>query len=732
MSADRRVACAGAYRTSRNVWGAVLLGVAVCGAYATYAADQAAQATGLRGVLPAEVPVDLTATIGTLPENWSAWGEALSAELATLYEQTDADVAAQRAAIAALQGRLKTIEKSLGDSRYKSLSSTLVSLHGALRRRVDLAQAALETLEAGPGIREARIDGARKEVARATAALDRHFASIKGGASWDKYLQLDEVRSQLGDEARSVVTLAGVQSKLKGRTQLADARVRSFMDDSRIVAYERSVDDYLAALGAAAPAANSPELRKSLGELLSAVEDYEAGATAATAGAVRSAFESVRGRAPDGGDAISDALRKHYLNYNLKVVATEGLLNKIVGQRRQESGRVIDCILGANVSGWQTTVTDAGIDLRPSAGVAQFDITASGHVASNTVGVTDQAQIYTHGNHYFRAEKRVLFNGQNFWTQAARIGVNANNTTVGADTNINFPILKGIARNIAMNEAENKRPESEAIARSRVQDNVLPKFNSEVDKEFGLNGSFNQELAERRAALDDERLAPDAEVWSSTDTELKLSSRVMGSGDLGGSEPNPMLVWSRGATILAHESLMNNAADRFDIKGQALSDDDLKARLETNLTKLLGREVKFKDDDQQDAETKAQLLVFDAHDPLRFKVVDGELRVTLRVGVRQPGKDDIPTQVVTVPVRFSVDDKNVVVDRGNVQVSAMERAPSAAEQLARAGVIRKKIEAAFPRRELDRVATLERDNRKASVYVTRIKALDGWLSVTFE
>jgi hypothetical protein len=328
----------------------------------------------------------------------------------------------------------------------------------------------------------------------------------------------------------------------------------------------------------------------------------------------------------------------------------------------------------------------------------------------------------------------VLFNGQTFWTQAARIGVNANNNTVGADTNIHFPLLSGIARGVAMREAENKRPESEAIARSRVQDNVLPKFNSEVDKEFGVNGSLNRQWTERRAALTEEQLNPDAETISTTESELKISSRVMGAGELGGSEPNALLFWSRGVTILAHESLMNNAADRFDIKGQALSDEELKARLEQNLTKLLGREVKFKEkeDDQQDAETKAQLLVFDPHDPLRFKVADGELRVTLRVGIRQPGKDDIPTQVVTVPVRFAVDAKNVVVDRGNVQVSAMERAPSAAEQLARAGVIRKKIEAAFPRREIDRVATIERDNRKTNAAVTRIKALDGWLSVTFE
>ena len=46
--------------------------------------------------------------------------------------------------------------------------------------------------------------------------------------------------------------------------------------------------------------------------------------------------------------------------------------------------------------------------------------------------------------------------------------------------------------------------------------------------------------------------------------------------------------------------------------------------------------------------------------------------------------------------------------------------------------MRKKIGQAFPRREIDRVGYLTRDKKKVLVAVTRIRALDGWLSVTFE
>lgn len=712
---------------SRGVWGVVLVGTVVTGAWVSHAADDAS-ATGLRGVLPAEVPSGLTATIAALPETWAPWGEGLTADLATLYEKEGLDVAAQRKAIGALDARVKTIASSLADPKYKSISSQLISLHGGLKRRLDLIKAAIDTLEMGPEIKAARIESARKDVLNAIAALEKDLRSIKGGDAWIKYLQVAETRSQLG--GKSVAQVAGVRDRLKGQVTQADAKIRSFLERPSITVYDNALAAYDGAIADAAPNANSPALRKSLGELLAGVEDYELSHATASASAVRKAFDAVRSAAPDGGERVAQAVRTNYFNYNLRVIATEAFLNRVVSQRRQESGAVRDYILGANVYGNQTTATTVTLNLVPSASVAQFDIVASGAISSSTVGVTDQAQIYTQGNHYFTAAKRISFNGDKFSTQPARINVSANNTTTGADTD--FGLFSGIANGIAVRKAEEMRGESEAIAASRVQSNVIPKFNSEVDKEFGANGSFNPKLGERFAALQELQLYPDAKTWSTTDSELRMTSRLMAASELGGNDPNPALVLGRGATILVHETLMNNAADRLDLKGQTLTDDQLKGRIEANLTKLLGREYKFKNDKPADAEQSNNSLVFAQNDPIRFQVVDGSLIVTLRAGLKQEGKEEIPTQIITIPLQFSVDVKNVVIEPGNVSVSPAEKAENAATQVARAGVIRKKIEAAFPRRELDRIADLERHTSKIRVAVTRIKALDGWLSITFE
>jgi hypothetical protein len=720
---------------SRGVWGVVLTGVLISGSCWLSAADEAPSA-GLRGILPGAVPSDLAATIAELPDNWKEWGTAVSNELATLYEKEGVDVTGQREAIAALRGRVATVDKHTADPRYRSILSQLVTLSGSLKRRLNTAEAVLNTLERGPEIRGQKIDSAAKHVNSASRALESYLGSIRNGDAWVKYLQMTDISGAIagGDSDNAAATVDAVQAKLKDKAGSADAATRTFVARPQLATYDQALGAYAAALRAPSVSANSPDLRKSLGELMGALEQYEETHAAAAAAAARKAFEDVRRTSPDGGDVISKALRSGYFNYNVRVVASEGFLTKLVGESRDETGPVRDFILGADVYGTQFTHTSVRIDLIPSGSNAQFDLVADGSVSSNTQGVTNQATVFTNGNHFFTASKRISFDGDRFWTQPARISVSANNTTTGASTNIRLPILHGVADRIAVRRAEEMRGESEAIAASRVQDRVLPQFNSEIDKQFGPNGKANPQLAKSLDALRELNLYPDARVWSTSDTELKLASRVMAANELGGSEPNPALVLGRGATILLHETALNNSTDRLELAGKTMTEDELQAKLEANFSKLLDREVKFKKKEKAEPtdEDSIRAFVFDKSDPLRFAVENGTLTVTLRAGFKQEGKEDIPTQIVTVPVTFSVDTKNVVIEPGDVSVAAAEPPESAAKQLTRAGVIKKKISNAFPRTEVDRVRYVTRDKKKVLVAVTRIRALDGWLSITVE
>jgi hypothetical protein len=207
----------------------------------------------------------------------------------------------------------------------------------------------------------------------------------------------------------------------------------------------------------------------------------------------------------------------------------------------------------------------------------------------------------------------------------------------------------------------------------------------------------------------------------------------MANTELGGSEPNAAMYLGRGMTILLHDTLMNNSLDRMGFAGKTMTEGEIKAQIESQATKLLGRDVKFaeeKEGAKDDSGIKS--IVFDKDDPIRVHADDGTLIVTLRAGFQQEGKEDIPTQVITIPLQFSVTNAAVIVEPGSFEVSAAATPESPAKQLAQAGVIKKKLASAFPKRELQRVKRINEKKIKTVTAITRIRSLDGWFSISIE
>jgi hypothetical protein len=128
--------------------------------------------------------------------------------------------------------------------------------------------------------------------------------------------------------------------------------------------------------------------------------------------------------------------------------------------------------------------------------------------------------------------------------------------------------------------------------------------------------------------------------------------------------------------------------------------------------------------------TDNSLLVFDKDDPIRFTIENGEVSLILRAGIKQEGKEDIPTQSITVPLRLSVKGNQVVVDRGTVQVAPATATTDRAQQVVRAGVMRKKLESVFQPIALDAVIHVPREGRAdADLTIADIKAFGGWLTI---
>ena len=736
------------YWKGRNLTrGLAALGVVACVVTGTWAVEEAAKSAnpGLSGILSPTPPTALSAEeFAKLDGNWAEWSAGAAASVADFYAKLDgSDAKSQRAALDVLKRKLDVMQRAINDPKYASLHDPLIALHNRLSRRVEFAEATLDTLEMDPmTARTANLKKSSQAVTSAVGALESHLKGISGGTPWLSYVKADALRTALAkglattlpppaaDNEAAMTAAKQGKDKIAGRASLTAENQKQFLGRPAFLAYETAVDQYLEVVAWQPPANAVEELRAQLKVLFDSADSYAESRIKEDATKTRVAFAAIRKVAPDAGERLSAVLQKYLFNYNTRIVASEEFLNRLMSDARTEQGQVVDNVLGAAVSGHQTTSTTVGIDLRPSPNMARFDLALSGTIQSNTVAVASQATVQTSGYHTFLAAKPVTFDGQKFTTSPATISVNPHNTTTGVSTNVGGFLFRGIAQNIASQEVEARRGQSEAIAASRVRERVLPKFNEEADKSFAeATTKIEKELF---AGLRATGLYPDAITYQSTDTVLRVNSRLMASGELGADTPHAGLASDRGATVMLHESVINNSIDRLDLAGQTVTDEELRAKVEAFLSKALGREVKFKAPvkapvEEGEDEKKLSAIIFAPTDPMRVRIENSELVLVIRAGFKQEGKEDIPMREIVAPIAFEVKGKEILATRGNVQVTA---ADGSGGGIAINGVIRKKIQSVLPDRTLDGKVEIKGPSKTVAAFVSRIKLADGWIAIT--
>jgi len=683
------------------------------------------------------VPEELIDALTPLDNNWQSWSDGVAADLAALYNEDPGNTEALRKHIDKLEKRLAVVEKALGDSSYRSIHKPLRNLYGKMNRRISVVDAALDTLTLGPEARAARMDQYVAAVKGNLSDLESYLNSLNNGGGWLTFLNTAKVEAALSQgETEITAALNDLMNRFEAAESDSDPAVQEFVARDKFQALKSSASDLLEFAGSGATTANADNTGDLLLELVTSLDAYEAEPNSASAAQVRKAHEALRTAAIDGGARMEEALRNNYFNYNVRFFVSEALINRFVSEARNETGPVVDFILGAHVRGNQVTATEVSFDLKPDARNARFNIRLAGRVNSNTRGMTDQATIFTHGTHYFWADKPIIFDGYNFSTEPATISVNANNRTVGARTKVSgLPILGGIADNIAVGEARKRKGQSEAIARGRVSSRVLPRLNEEANKEFATAN------ADLRAKLDDPLkelgLYPDAKSFRTTDTQMTALTRLMGSGELGADSPYATPAPANGAVVQVHESWINNSIDRMELAGRTINEDELKTLLETRLKKLLGDDFKFpveeKEDGYEDDGDGPATFIFADQDPIRVEVADSKIVLRMRAGIQQPDDEDIPTQNIRIELKFSIDGDNIQVERdGGIRVVPVDTPDSRVQQLAYASVIRGIFQRATPPRTFKRTREVKYKEKVVPLKVSHVEALDGWVTVEVE
>lgn len=681
---------------------------------------------GLMGILPAFSPVDLTEDqfVSALSDSWESWAVATADAIATLYESETAEE--QKKILKQLESRISVMDAALADSRYAPIHDTLADLRGRLNRRVEMSNAIINTLELDPEkVRKEQLAKLSKQAIEDLEAMERYLGRIRNGAPWIDYLETKTAIKALESEKPNNEEIASMTTTLSrlGGYDAADEAQRKFLGRKQFVSARTSLGEFVRYAESQQGKVDVEKLRESLADLVETIEMYEETNSSEAAARVSTMLAELSGLSADGGEMIEEVVRRRYQNYNFRIVVSEAFLNKFIDQPAAESGPVRDVILGANVVGTQTTNSKLGVNLLPSDDGLSISFDLSGTTNSRTRGYTSQAIIYTSGYQTFNGSKQVTFDGDKFDISRASLNVTARNNPYNAE--IRGGGLAQLFKGTALRQAQAKRGQTEAIARSRLRNRILPRFNDEIDTQFSdANKKLNEKVYDPLRKLD---LYPQYMAFRTTNDLMIVDALLREEKELGADRPGMLSMPARGAArVLIHESWINNAVSKMDLAGRTMTGEDIRKEFEKHFSVLLGRKFELPADMMED---DGSALIFDKSNPVRVKMRGGKMTLIIRAGLKRKNGEIIPTQEISVPLTFGLLDDKIQISRGDVAVAPVETPKNVAEQIARAGVIRNKIQQAIQDREVDGTHTTT-SGKKVKLVVDAIKFVNGWMVVS--
>ena len=696
--------------------------------------DQPTPAIGLRGLIPSKAPAGLQSKdFELLDGRWTDWGNSTIELVEKFYSDDALDIPAQRDLLAQLNSKAGVMQTALNDPAYAQLHGPLADLHGRLVRRIEFGSAILDVLESDPAVAQRiLIRNSYSQLKTAISLVRSDLSSIPGGNLWVPYLDLDAVENAASSNDTSPAAselFTKVVAKLTPAPEWTEAQ-KEFLARSSLARLSTAIDSTSKTIPQPDIVDPRARVRELAGVFLTALDEYESNGSTAGATNARVAFAELRNIAPDGGAKLAELMRSHYYNYNLRIIASEGLLRRVMNDNRNESSWINQCIMGARINGSQCTNTSIQVDLRPNGDRASIALTVDGTVQSRTTGFTDQATVFANGNHHFHAEKGLSYDGHSFTSTPASVGVRANNRIYAAQSNFSgFPILGRIADGIALDVAQGKAGQANAYTANQIRNEAGPRLDSEAQSKFD---KANLELETRVwGPLREQGMYPDTMHWSSSDSDALVRTRLMDIDELGGANPAPNITLpADGVLIQVHESLMSNGADRFEFAGRTLKESEVRKILEERLSKLLGRSVDIADPVVAAGEQPVDnTLMFDTVDPIRFQIDGGQVKFIMRAGLKPQKGDEIPTQIITVPLSFRVVGNQILMERGNVGVKPIAPVGNPGLQITRGGVMRQNIQRAFTNKSLKGEFEREIQGKIVHLSIIAIDARDGWLSV---
>lgn len=553
----------------------------------------------------------------------------------------------------------------------------------------------------------------QEDVAAAKSTLQTKLGSLQSllsnGSSeneqaWKTYLRWEDLEAQLSAEKPDMRTLEEIYLKFKGSY--------AGLDKKQVVAARQALRTYINLVYFSQVDQYKQQFDLQIKTLADAVKRYSESASGDDARAIGAILGWL-----EQGEQVPAALKtiRNKLDQpNLYASVSRELIASGIRRPVDQVNPVHEIILGTDVNGTAHMVGDVDVKLVPSSNKGLIELSLTGTVTSDNVGVNGPATIYSTGFSTIGASKLLSVD---------KDGLSPNPAVAHADTSTTFNAICAkmrLVQKIATKRAYQQKSQAEAIASDRTEFRIQDRFDNETkDLVADANTRLQEKLYRPLIGRDE---FPDSINVSTTTDHLNLEVMQASQSQLAAPGPAPATEDTEAdLTLKLHESIVNNYGETF-LAGVKLTDEKL-----VELLKERGAEVP--EELQITPDTDPWSITFDYKSPIQV-VFDND---TVKIGIRgrqfTRGDNEVNrTIAISADYKIEKGESGTLLTRtGDVVVDFPTQERLGPLDLTAKTFLRKKFEAVFKQEIVGEGIKLEGQWEKAgTLRISSLAVTPGW------
>jgi hypothetical protein len=362
--------------------------------------------------------------------------------------------------------------------------------------------------------------------------------------------------------------------------------------------------------------------------LLEAIEQFEYTRLVSHGRNVSDAINKLRTSGFAAEVELAEQIERHYRNANVRIAVTETLLNRMLPQQAPLESKVDDYILGNPVWGRSKTFTQLKVLLLPDENRIRLGVEAWGKIQSNTTASGGPVKVRNRGRSAFVVRKLIVIDHEGMRTKQSHSEAESATNLVGIESNYdNVPILGEFVRRAAERRHTEQRGMALRETERKIAKESRQRFDSELQPKIDQAvSSFEEKIWSPLVQLG---LDPKPISLLTTEQRVVARIRLADADHLSAYTARPQALGDSLLSMQVHESVLNNTLDQLDLAGETMTLPEVH--------QLICKQ--FAADVEKSAEEmpKNVHITFADYDPIRVRLQDGALKLTLSIAKLEKG-----------------------------------------------------------------------------------------------